>query len=595
MSDELFFGLKVANYKCFHDQPEGFEKLSRFNLIVGRNNSGKSALLEAVEVACNERPQFLSRFPNVNRTPEILLGREITDEIARSAFPSGHSDYDIGGELWSTAGIHLPESRMWWSLTNMREDNYWSLTQGSTQNANRLMGKDQTGRQRIFSRLTNAMPSPFRHKVCRRINADRQIYPENSSSEISVLPTGTGVINAIHSFVNKAKYDRGIVQKELLRELNKIFGPDGHFSEITCKELQDGRWEVFLTEAGKGDVPLSASGTGLKTVIFVLVELMLVPLIMGKSLNQIVFCFEELENNLHPAILRRLLDHIYNTIIVANSMCFISTHSSTSIDVFGTREHSQLLHVSHDNQRSMCRQVKSLCELRPVLDELDVRASDILQANCVIWVEGPSDRTYLHKLIDIMSDGILRERFHYQFMFYGGKLLSHYSTGDAEFVAGLEMLRINRHSFLVVDADIEEAGQEIRATKIRVKSEYEAAGCGVWVTEGREIENYLPAFAIEAYLNADANKPRVSIDNDIGQFQKFNVYGDKLRDRFGETYKHNKAGVSIEIAKHLTDDPRLWERLDLESRVRQLCEFIIKSNKIPEDECVFMREGRAGD
>ena len=65
-----------------------------------------------------------------------------------------------------------------------------------------------------------------------------------------------------------------------------------------------------------------------------------------------------------------------------------------------------------------------------VLDDLDVRASDILLANSVIWVEGPSDRLYINRWIELWENGALKEGIHYQCMFYAGRLLAHISAED---------------------------------------------------------------------------------------------------------------------------------------------------------------------
>ena len=36
------FELKAKNYKCFGEEPQGFDYLYPINLIIGKNNSGKS-------------------------------------------------------------------------------------------------------------------------------------------------------------------------------------------------------------------------------------------------------------------------------------------------------------------------------------------------------------------------------------------------------------------------------------------------------------------------------------------------------------------------------------------------------------------------
>lgn len=44
-------GFKLKNYRCFDEQWQGFEKTQKVNVIIGRNNSGKSSLLDLVESA----------------------------------------------------------------------------------------------------------------------------------------------------------------------------------------------------------------------------------------------------------------------------------------------------------------------------------------------------------------------------------------------------------------------------------------------------------------------------------------------------------------------------------------------------------------
>lgn len=50
---ECFNGcsLFVQNFKCFGAELQGFERVRRLNLIIGRNNTGKSVLLDLVRFA----------------------------------------------------------------------------------------------------------------------------------------------------------------------------------------------------------------------------------------------------------------------------------------------------------------------------------------------------------------------------------------------------------------------------------------------------------------------------------------------------------------------------------------------------------------
>jgi putative ATP-dependent endonuclease of the OLD family len=212
-----------------------------------------------------------------------------------------------------------------------------------------------------------------------------------------------------------------------LDDLNCIFEPDASFTRILVQQLGDEkaineRWEVFLEESEKGRIPLSQSGSGLKTVLLVLIYLYLVPEIEKKELSHYLFGFEELENNLHPALQRRLLSYLRKKAVEKGCRFFLTTHSSVAIDLFASDDQAQILHVTHDGKRASVRTVKTYIENCGVLDDLDIRASDLLQSNGIVWVEGPTDRLYFNHWIDVWTDRKLKEGTHYQCVFYGGRL-----------------------------------------------------------------------------------------------------------------------------------------------------------------------------
>ncbi len=82
-------------------------------------------------------------------------------------------------------------------------------------------------------------------------------------------------------------------------------------------------------------------------------------------------------------------------------------------------------------------------------------------------------------------------------MFYGGKLLSHLTAlPPVEAQQAISLLRLNRNLVVIIDSDRRrlKSGRfraEINATKRRIISEAESVGGYVWITDGKEIENYL--------------------------------------------------------------------------------------------------------
>ena len=179
--------------------------------------------------------------------------------------------------------------------------------------------------------------------------------------------------------------------------MNKIFDPDASFRNIRVRQHDDTSWEVYLEEQDKGAIALTHSGSGLKTVLLVLGFIILLPYIEGKPLSEYVFAFEELENNLHPSLQRRLVRYVCERALEHKFVVFLTTHSSALIDLLSRRNEAQIVHVTHSGQTARARRVTTYVDNRGVLDDLDVRASDLLQANGIVWVEGPSDRLYFNR------------------------------------------------------------------------------------------------------------------------------------------------------------------------------------------------------
>ena len=116
---------------------------------------------------------------------------------------------------------------------------------------------------------------------------------------------GNGITRIITNYLNRSKYNENLVKHDLLQNLNKIMGKDANFTEVVTQQIDSAegtKWKIYLREEGKGRIPLSESGSGLKTILMVLVFTILIPNVDHKKISQYIFLFEELENNLHPSL-----------------------------------------------------------------------------------------------------------------------------------------------------------------------------------------------------------------------------------------------------------------------------------------------------
>ena len=77
--------IHFKGYKVFpHDQYAGMENLSRVNVIIGKNNSGKTSLLDIIETVYNNE---FSIKPGID-VDEISVDASIDDDMIRRVFSS---------------------------------------------------------------------------------------------------------------------------------------------------------------------------------------------------------------------------------------------------------------------------------------------------------------------------------------------------------------------------------------------------------------------------------------------------------------------------------------------------------------------------
>jgi len=349
--------------------------------------------------------------------------------------------------------------------------------------------------------------------------------------------------------------------------LNKIFEPDNIFTEIVSRRIEANKWEIFLIEDKKPVlIPLSKSGSGLKTILLVLLNLLAIPKIPKNSedVQSYIFAFEELENNLHPSLLRRLYRYIEEFVEKEKSTFFITTHSNVVIDFFSQSDSAQIVHVTHDGTQAKTETVHHFTGQNAILDDLGVRASDLLQANGIVWLEGPSDRIYFNRWIEIFSAGSLREHRDYECAFYGGAILSHYQASDpnddGDFI---NIFRINRNAILLADSDKTNEICPLKDRVARMKDQIEQTRGVIWIFDVKEVENYIPPECIQNAFGLSVTLPPLNKHNVfVNYWKKNNIPGG-----------FDKVKCAKKIAPLITKES-LTSRFDLPDKMERICDEI---------------------
>lgn len=403
--------------------------------------------------------------------------------------------------------------------------------------------------------------------------------------DIALGSDGEGATNIIRRFVATLdeKFPQEVIHQELLDALNLIFGSDGPFLDIqvpvhegdSTNEL-DGYSEICLREKKKGLIPLSKSGSGLKTVLLVLLNLLVVPKIENKEKFQFTFAFEELENNLHPALLRRLFKYLEDYAVKENATIFLTTHSSIALDFFGTSDNAQIIRVLHDGESARTETVHTHSNLIKIISELGARPSDLLQANGLIWVEGPSDRIYLNRWIGLYTEdrpqGPLREGRDYQCVFYGGALLARVeftSPEDEDEVAELaNLFQINHNLIVLCDGDREAEDSNLKPRVERIREEVEKIdGAHIWITDAKEIEIYLPS----SVLSEATGLPSLPAPK---KHESWKSYTEKNMQR----KSIDKVDLAISSTRHMTKEV-MEKRFEWKEQMKEIVKRIESWNK----------------
>ena len=339
------FGVAISNYKCFGPNPQGMFGIYPVNLLVGRNNSGKSTIIDLIGAFCSENgpDQVIKKLPEV---------RAETDPQSWILSLPGESALSIlRGIPWDAyLRMRMVEKisvKHWWQ-------DRWLMAEFGKPGTVRPVDvpDDLLPRTQVIAKKFSLAGANLLHsKKFLRLRSDRDMVPEQHDDNLEVKGNGAGATNMVQHFINQG-LRREIVKEIILDALNDIFGSDSNFREILVQK-RGNSWEVFLREEGKGFVALSQSGSGLRTVLLVLIFLYLVP--YGNDLRDFVFAFEELENNLHPALQRRLFSFIRDFAVENECHVILSTHSLIAIDLFSGDGEAQIIHVTHDGQWAKAR------------------------------------------------------------------------------------------------------------------------------------------------------------------------------------------------------------------------------------------------
>jgi AAA15 family ATPase/GTPase len=561
--------------------------LKKINLIIGQNNTGKSNIIRFLNEHYNnilnslnpDRLLYTSgsnlSFKSIDTSqsggsfkPRFALCTNISDleiiknpkidKIVRSSFCVDIKDRDYVWFEYSCDALNhqyyplipnvdelLPilESHEWQAL--------WSSLTGKGSGSLREYWIPQT-MQHIFEKIRLDPQKIELIPDIRRIGD-----PETQANDFS----GLGIIDRLAQLQNPSLDNQK--DKQRFEKINLFLRTVLENGEATL-EIPYKR-DAILVHMDEKTLPLSSLGTGIHEVIIIAAAATL--------LEDAVLCIEEPELHLHPLLQKKLLQYLC---IETNNQYIFTTHSAHLLDT----EDIEVFHIMLDGGQTTIDAVTTTKQRSKICHDLGYRASDILQSNAIIWVEGPSDRIYINHWIKAKTlDNSLIEGIHYSIMFYGGRLFSHLTAEDLEDIEGdledfISVRKLNRNTCIVFDSDKTSVRSKLSPTKKRLKDEFNKGPGFAWITKGREIENYINADIIEdCVLNIHPSAAKI-LSKD--QWSNLLKYETKIKPK--KLMPENTAN-KVKVARYYVENYKAdFSILDLKLMLDNLVTFIKKSN-----------------
>lgn len=588
------------------NQIEVIANISRVNLFVGANNSGKSRLLR--EIFYNRTTRFADltnfnsdeidralmsyrdewdckkikeEFDQIDKESKFEIVEFILDKTTRNKNSNNQRIRRLVTDLLYILKSKVKpndetdKKRVY--IPTLRGVECFKQTIDSLHQSNQTLKMTATERNSLDAYI-NQIDNVYHQKICKN-------YFGNASNTKWEIYTGETLYQDVQKKLLGEKDEREKI-KEFEMFLSEHFFDN---KEISLIPNMTKKYLCINIDREKEDRELHNLGDGIKHLIVITYKMFI------HKDEKTSFFIEEPELNLHPSLQRKMIEVMLSPIFY-NQQFFITTHSNHLLDL--TLDYDNIsvykfkkIKLNNENKVMFTRVRKGDNSL---LQELGVKASSVFISNCTIWIEGITDRLFIRKYLELYQKHLstkqpsyipLKEDIDYSFVEYGGNNITHWNFGDDNNKEQINTRYLSKNIFLIEDNDFPKEGSQ---KDTRHKLFAETLGGEYYELPVREIENLVSVKVLKKIISDREGKINVSYVNDnITE----DMYKEEHIGKFIDSIVNNGKKYALKGSEKLYDKVDFCHRAlknletydDLSKNAKELTEkvyaFIIKNKR----------------
>ena len=305
--------IKIQNYRNLKQL--SIEKLGHVNLIIGKNNTGKTSLLEALYL-------FTSQ-DETDVIPKIILSRGENHVFDSNGTESDKILATINSIFWKRNEGGLSTIKI------ESANQYLRLLLKNMPTSDEILGEKIPSRYFMLEVSRNEFASA-RHILLRKAITDLEYFP----------PIGDGVLNPKNTKYVRSTLASFTNSNQLATYLDSISLGDNYGDVIKALQIVDKDIErvAFLTDSASGErfpvarlknnklISLLSMGDGINRILTIILAMV--------NCQNGYLLLDEFENGLHYSVQEKLWEIIFNLAEQLHIQVFVTTHSNDTIRAF---------------------------------------------------------------------------------------------------------------------------------------------------------------------------------------------------------------------------------------------------------------------